>query len=117
MKKLIAAIIAIMMMAGIAAGVASAEEVKLSREEAMKAVLDYANIKEDQVTFTKVKQDWENGYQIWEIEFISNGIEYDFDVDLYSGRILKADRDRAYDRYDDWDDDRDDFLDDLFDFD
>ena len=113
MKKLIAAIIAVMMMAGIAAGAASAEEVKLSREEAMKAVLDYANIKEDQVTFTKVKQDWENGYQIWEIEFITNGVEYDFDVDLYSGRILKADRDRD----DDWDDDRDDFLDDLFDFD
>ena len=104
MRKLIAAIAAIMMIAGIAFGAASAEEVKLDREDAIKIVLDYADLKEEQVTFTKVREDWDDGCRIWEIEFLFNGTEYEFDVDMYTGRILEADRDYDRDRDDDWDD-------------
>ncbi len=107
MKKLIACIAAIMMMAGVFAAVASAEEVKLTREEAVQVVLDYAGLKEEQVVFTKVRTDWDDGRQIWEIDFVFDGVEYEFDVDFYTGRILEADMDRAdrdYDRDYDWDD-------------
>ena len=103
MKKLIAGIAAILMMAAIAFGAASAEEAKISREDAMQTVLEFSKLKEDQVTFTKVRQDWDDGRRIWEIEFIFNGAEYDFDVDARTGRILEADKDR-FDRDDDWDD-------------
>lgn len=103
MKKLIACLAAILMMIGIAAGTASAEEVKLTREDAMQVALDYAGLKEEQVRFTKVQPDWDDGRQVWEIEFICNGVEYELDIDLHTGRILKADMDRA-EKWDDWDD-------------
>ena len=108
MKKLIAGLVAIMMLVGIAVGTASAEEVRLSREDAMKIALDYAGLKEDEVRFTKVQRDYDDGREVWEIEFFCNGVEYELNIDILTGRILEADRDReygrGYDRDDDWDD-------------
>ena len=110
MKKLIAvALVAIMVACGCAA--ACAEQKALTPEKAKTIVLNYAGLTADQVTFTKCHEDREDGRIVYEIEFYFNGIEYDFDVDLYTGRITDSDRD--YDRYDDHDFD----LDDIFDFD
>ena len=109
MKKMIAVITALMIMVcGCAA--AFAEQKTLTREEAMEIVLDYAGLKEEEVRFTKVHPDRDDGRLIYEIEFIFNGIEYEFDVDALTGRILETDMDRP-------DYDRDFDLDDLFDFD
>ena len=107
MKKLTAVVVALMMMVcGCAACIA--EQQTITREEALKATLDYTGLKEDQITLTKSHKDWDDVHQVWEIEFFSNGIEYDFDVDVLTGRIVKADQDREYrhdhDRDDDWDD-------------
>ena len=110
MKKLIAGIAALMLLVcGCTA--AFADQNNLTREEAMKVALDYTGLKENQVTFTKAKMDREDGRKVWEIDFISNGIEYEFDVDVRTGLITKADRDR----YPDYD--HDDIFDDWFDFD
>ena len=116
MKKLIAALAALMIMVCGCTAV-FAEQATCTREEAVKLALNYAGLKENQVTLTKANMDRENGRQVWEIEFFCNGIEYDFDVDILTGRILNADRDWDHDR--DWDDDwndRNDW-DDWFDFD
>ena len=113
MKKLIAvALVAIMVACGCAA--ACAEQKALTPEEAKTIVLNYAGLTADQVTFTKCYEDRDDGRMVYEIEFYANGIEYDFDVDIYTGRIIDSDRD--YDRYD-RDDDHDFDLDDVFDFD
>ena len=116
MKKLIAvALVAIMVACGCAA--ACAEQKALTPEEAKTIVLNYAGLTADQVTFTKCWEDRDDGRLVYEIEFYANGIEYDFDVDLYTGRIVDSDRDNdrddRFDRYDDHDFD----LDDIFDFD
>ena len=110
MKKLIAvALVAVMVACGCAA--ACAEQKALSPEEAKTIVLNYAGLTADQVTFTKCHEDRDDGRMVYEIEFYANGIEYDFDVDIYSGRITESDRD--YDRYDrDDDHDFDDWFDD-----
>lgn len=115
MKKLIAAITALMiLLCGCTA--VFAEQKTLTKEEAMKIVLEYAGLEENQVMFTKVRMDWDDGRQIYEIEFVYNGAEYDFDVDARTGRILETDMDR-YDRYDRYDRDDDWDWDDWFDFD
>jgi len=108
MKKLVAVIAALMMMVSGVSAFAAGNT--LTREEAMKAALDYAGLTADQVTFTKVVQDRDDGRLVWEIEFFCGGTEYDMDVDARSGRISDFDRDRfdGYDRDDD---------DDWFDFD
>jgi len=116
MKKLIAvALVAIMVACGCAA--ACAEQKALTPEEAKTIALNCAGLTADQVTFTKCQKDRDDGRLVYEIEFYANGIEYDFDVDLYTGRITDFDRDDdRYDR-DDRYDDHDFDLDDLFDFD
>ena len=112
MKKLMAVIVAVMMMVGCASAFAAGNT--MTREEAMQAALDYAGLKAEQVTFTKVQMDRDDGRQVYEIEFVCNGIEYEMDVDIHTGRIYDTDRD-YFDRYDH--DDYDDDWDDWFDFD
>ena len=102
MKKLIAVFAALMMMV---CGCTSvfAEQAACTREEAVEIALEYAGLKENQVTLTKAQMDREDGRRVWEIEFFCNGTEYDFDVDMFSRQVLKAERDWDHDR--DWDDD------------
>ena len=112
MKKLMAVIVAVMMMVGCASAFAAGNA--MTKEEAMKAALDYAGLEAGQVTLTRVQMDRDDGRQVYEIEFVCNGIEYEMDVDMLTGRICDTDQDR-FDRYDH--DDHDDDWDDWFDFD
>ena len=108
MKKLVAMIVAVMMMAGCISAFAAGS---MTKEQAVQAALDYAGIKADQVTFTRVHRDMDDGRQVYEVEFVAGGIEYDVNVDIRTGRVFDVDRDH-FDRYDDNDD-----WDDWFDFD
>ena len=102
MKKLTALITALMILVcGCAA--AFAEQKTLTKEEAVRIALEYTGLEEEQVRFTKIREERDDGRLVWEIEFVRNGIEYEFDIDARTGRILEADRDED-DRDDDWDD-------------
>ena len=116
MKKTVAAVLAvILMVCGCAA--ACAEEKVLTPEEARQIALDYAGLKADRVTFTKCRQDWDDGRMVYELEFFADGVSYEMDVDVYSGRISDVDTEHhvRYGQY--GDDDDDDDWDDWFDFD
>ncbi|MBQ6374696.1 MAG: PepSY domain-containing protein, partial [Clostridia bacterium] len=56
--------------------------------------LAHAGLRAEDVTFRKVKLDRDDGRRVFEIEFVNNGMEYDFDIDATSGRILDFDVDR-----------------------
>ena len=100
MKKLTALITALMILVcGCAA--AFAEQKTLTKKEAVRIALEYTGLEEEQVRFTKIREERDDGRLVWEIEFVRNGIEYD--IDARTGRILEADRDED-DRDDDWDD-------------
>lgn len=102
MKKLIAVMTALMILVcGCTAAFAKTKAI--DKEEAMKIALEDAGLKEKEVKFTKVHKDRDDGRVIWEIEFVHKGIEYEYDIDAKTGRILEADTDR-YDGDDDWDD-------------
>ena len=86
MKKMLAVVMVLAMI--LAFGVtASAAGGKLTLDQAKQAALNYAQVDASQATFTKAKTDWDDGREIYEIEFYADGTEYDMDVDALTGRI------------------------------
>ena len=132
MKKVLAMVMVMAMI--MAFGVtAFAAGQGLTLDEAKQAALDYAGVKASEAAFTKAHRDWENGREVYEIEFYVGNTEYDMDVDVNTGRITDFSREyhgaygqsdyyygSRYEVYgDDWDDmyDYDHDFDDWFDWD
>lgn len=87
------------------------EEKYISKDKAKSIALNRAKLNENNVKFTSVKLDRENGKTVYEIEFTSNGFEYDCDVNAINGKVIDFDKDRIEkydidDKYDKDDDDR-----------
>ena len=61
----------------------------LTLDQAKQAALRHAGVNAADATFTKGHLDWENGREVYELEFYANGTEYDVDVDANSGEIVK----------------------------
>ena len=86
MKKAVAMVMVVVMM--LAFGVtAFAANGPLTVEQAKQTALDYAGVKASEATFTKAHRDWDNGREVYVIEFYANNTEYDMDVDVNTGRI------------------------------
>ena len=60
-------------------------------EQAKAAALEDAGLTGKQVQFDKVKLEHENNMVVYDVEFEYNKIEYDYDVDAVSGRIVDKD--------------------------
>ena len=128
MKKTITIILAtLLMILGVTSIAAAENGQKLTLEQAKQIALDRVGVKEAEAVFTKAHLDRDDGRLVYEIEFHVGNIEYDMDVDAYTGAITDFSQDYeafygkdgtfSYEysyRYDD----HDDFdLDDIFDFD
>ena len=85
MKKAVAMVLAVIMILSLG-GTAFAQGGTLV-ERAKQAALDYAGVKASEATFTKVHREWEDGRQIYEIEFYVGDTEYDMDVDVNTDRV------------------------------
>ena len=68
---------------------------KLTGEEAAKAAaLAHAGLKAADVTFVKCKLDWENGVQVYDVEFFTqDGREYDYEINAATGAVVSVDYD------------------------
>ena len=87
MKKLIASLVAIMILAcGCTA--AFAEQKTLTGEEALQAALLQVGLNEKSVTVTKLEMNQVDGNQLWDVVFTSAYAEYEFVVDALTGNIL-----------------------------
>lgn len=60
-------------------------------EQAKQAALDYAGVSGSDATFTKTGKDRDDGREVYEIEFYAKGTEYDFDIDVRTGKIVHYD--------------------------
>ncbi|MCI9588757.1 MAG: PepSY domain-containing protein [Oscillospiraceae bacterium] len=67
-------------------------------EEVAKAVaLKHAGLTADAVTFLPTELDWENGRQVYDIEFYTaDRKEYDYDIDAATGEIISFDYDAEH---------------------
>lgn len=83
---------------------------RITLDEAVAIALNHANVRAEDARFDDKEFDMDDGVPLYELEFIANGVEYEYDIHAESGKILKAEqeRDDDDDRDDDWDDDDDD---------
>ncbi len=77
-------------------------------ERAQAAALKAAGLKADEVSFTRTSLENEDGKVIYEVEFVKDGVEYEYDVDAYSGKILDAESEAESKEADDPTDDLND---------
>lgn len=61
----------------------------IGAEEAKNTALNHAGLSAENITFTKVELDWEDGAAVYEIEFISGITEYEYKISASDGTILK----------------------------
>ena len=86
MKKTVAVVLVVVMMLALSA-TAFAANGPLTLEQAKKAALDYAGVKAAEANFTKAFKTYDDGRQVYEIEFFANNTEYDMDVDVSTGVV------------------------------
>lgn len=69
-------------------------DVSVTSDQARKTALDHAGVKEEDVPFIHVKLDYDDGLQVYDVEFYTeDGKEYDYEIDAQSGTILSWDYD------------------------
>jgi len=66
---------------------------KISADKAKKIALGDAKLAEKNVTFVKVELELEDNRLVYDVEFYSGNVEYDYDIDAVSGAIVSADKD------------------------
>ena len=95
MKKAVAMVLVVVMM--LAFGVnAFAANGPLTVEQAKQVALDYAGVKAADANFTKAHRDFDNGREVYEIEFFVGSTEYDMDVDVLTGNVTDFSVDYYY---------------------
>ena len=65
----------------------------IGADAAKAAALRHAGLSESQVTRLKCERDRDDGRLVYEIEFKSNGWEYEYKIDAASGSVLEHERD------------------------
>lgn len=65
----------------------------ISLKEAKNIALKHAGISSSKATFVKAKKDYEDGIQVYEIEFYSGNTEYDYEIRVSNGEIISYDKD------------------------
>ena len=75
----------------IASGSSSKQDIGM--EKAKNIALDHAGLSFSQVRFQKSERDSDDSRIEYELEFRSNGWEYEYTIDAFSGKILNYERD------------------------
>ena len=78
--------------AGIA-GSADPNSGYITEEAAKAAALDHAGLAEADLQAVRVKLDYDDGRAIYDVEFVQNAAEYDYEIDATTGEIVSYDYD------------------------
>ena len=65
-------------------------ESQVDMEQAKSIAVSHAGFSVSDVAFTKEKLDSEDGITVYEIEFLKDGMEYEYEIDASSGTILEC---------------------------
>ena len=90
-RRTIALLSAGIMAAGVMAdtGITTMAAEKISDTQAKEIALEDADLTADQVTFDRIEMGTEQGASVYEIEFKTGSMEYDYDVALADGEIVE----------------------------
>ncbi len=66
----------------------------IGEDKAKQIALEKAGLKAENVTRLKAEYDIDDGVKSYEVEFVSGGFEYDYDIDATSGKILKESKEK-----------------------
>lgn len=73
------------------------QSTSITADQAKEKALAHAGLTSSQVTFVKAKLDWDDGRQVYEVEFYDgNYKEYDYEIDAATGTVVKYDYDAEY---------------------
>ena len=62
-------------------------------EKAKEIAMSHAGVSAGSVSFVKAKLDYEDGVKVYDIEFYSGNVEYDYEINAATGAIISVDRD------------------------
>ena len=74
-----------------AGGGTESQTAYISEEDAKKIALEHAGLKEEDISYFKMKLDTDHGVTEYEVEFVSGNTEYDYDIDAVTGAIRSFD--------------------------
>ena len=66
----------------------------IGSERAKEIALNHAGATTSKAQFLECKMDYDDGFVIYEVDFYYNNCEFDYEIDAYSGKILKAETDQ-----------------------
>lgn len=73
------------------------ETIVIGLSKAKQIALDYVKASEEEIKNFIILKDYENGQEIYEVEFDFNNIEYDIDIDVITGKVIKIEKDNIDD--------------------
>lgn len=76
---------------GMALGGATIASAAVTADQAKAIALEHAGVAASDVDYIRMREDWDWGRTVYEVEFYAGSTEYDYDIDKDSGDILKAD--------------------------
>lgn len=68
----------------------------IGKAKAKEVALDHAGLTYSDVSFVRVELDWDDGRPEYEVEFYTNGKEYDYEIDAITGDVRSYDYDAEY---------------------
>lgn len=71
----------------------------IGNDAAKQIALKHADMTEDEVRFIHAHLELDDGRWKYDVEFIKDSTEYDYDIDALTGEILSFDQDAEYDQY------------------
>ena len=66
----------------------------ITKDDAKRIALEQAGFKSEDVRFTRIERDREDGAPVYEVEFYTKDFkEYDYEIDAKSGKVISFDED------------------------
>ena len=97
-KKILA--VALLLTLGLAGCSAKGQSVQtdlIGEDEAKTAALTASGVAQDNATFTKTQLEKDDGRWEYQVEFCYGTMEYEYEIDAYTGVILSRDAEPIYD--------------------
>ncbi len=66
---------------------------QITEQQAKDIALNHAGLKEADVAYVNLELDYDDGVLRYEVDFQKDRIEYDYEIDAYTGNILSYDKD------------------------